>query len=455
MLHGTGTTSLIKLELDNQRIPSVGFVKTQFAHKAAAGATGISLNSLSLPPEMSANGFSNPSVTQLAAANLLFYQANLTLTSSMGTPLIRGLSYVVASSTQINFLGFTALEGEIFTGTIDYTAVGTGKVVDARAINTPGVLLAGQTDFNVGDPFRAGQYISKQIGSVLVFKGGVLQVRNTSNSSVTLDGNYYEVDNGGGLGTIIRFNQADPFLDLNIVVLSNGLLTERPDGSMFAYMENLQGQLNNMATYVRDATGASLTAILGLSPTNQDLKAFGDTVSSIGTKVTTLQQLETTPGSGLPKLATSTVSGATLVPNAMIRVQGNAGYGAVNTTINRWTTTVSSVGTGVTFTNDANAGSAFTINETGIYSINFSQNTSGAAEFGISLNSAQLTTQVGTITSADRLAMANVSVANHTAQCNFTGRLTAGDVLRPHGDTTGGGAGAAKASWTITQLFRF
>lgn len=281
MINGTGSLSLRKQDLENQKIPAVGFVKTAFAHKASAGATGFNLASLTIPPEMTANGFSNPPTSQLTGAQLLFYKNNLTLTSSARGLLQQGLSYTIASSSQINFIGFTALAGEIFTGTIDYTAQTGVKVVDARPINATGTLAATTTDFNVGTPFKVAQYSTTQIGGVMVFLDGVLQFRNTNNSSTTLDGNYYEVDAGGGLGTIIRFNLADPDNTRNVLVVSNGLLSERPDGSMMATIESIQGQVNNMAGYVASATGNSTTTVLGAAPSNVDLKAFGDRVLTL------------------------------------------------------------------------------------------------------------------------------------------------------------------------------
>jgi hypothetical protein len=300
MLTGTGSLSLRKSDLENQKVPAVGFIKTTFAHKATAGQTGINLTSLTLPTEMSTNGFSNPPTSQLTNAQLLFHKNNLTLVSSARGLLQQGLSYTVATSTQINFLGFTALEGEIFTGTIDYTAQTGIKVVDASPINATGTLAATTTDFNVGVPFKVGQYSTTQIGAVLVFVDGIIQFRNTGNSSVTLDGNYREVDAGGGLGTIIRFNVADPTNARNILVVSNGLLSERPDGSMMAVIENVNGQLQNMAPYVAALAGQTTATVLGAAPSNVDLKSFGDRVVTLETSYPARKVTGDTSGTVVP-----------------------------------------------------------------------------------------------------------------------------------------------------------
>jgi len=280
MIQGSGNTSLRKQDLENQRIPAVGFQKVVFGHKATAGQTSINLTSLTLPPEMSTNGFTNPSTATLQAANLLFYRKNLTLKSSLRGTLTDQLSYNVATSTSISFIGFTASEGEIFTGQIDYVATGSARVVGTSITPASGTIAIGTTDFNTGTPFKVAQNSSSQVGAVLFFVDGVLQTRNTGNSSTTLDGNYYEVDAGGGLGVILRLNQAATQI-LNVLVISNGILYERPDGSMLATIENVNGYLQNMATYLAAATGQTVATVLGASATGVDLKAFGDRVFAL------------------------------------------------------------------------------------------------------------------------------------------------------------------------------
>lgn len=320
MINGTGSLSLRKQDLENQKIPAIGFVKTYFAHKASAGQTGINLSALSTPSEMTANGFVNPTASQLAAAQLLFFQNNLKLVSSFRGVLQLDLSYTVATSTQINFVGFTALDGEIFTGTIDYNAMTGIKVVDATAQPATGVLAAAGTTFSLGQSFQTNKYSTAQVGACLVYLDGVLQFRNTGNSSSTLDGNYYEVDNGSGSFSTITFNVADPVNARNVIVVPNGLLSERPDGSMMAVIETVQGEMNNMAAYVAALAGQSTTTVLGAAPSNVDLTSFGNRV--VG--------LEAAGSPGNPRLVTSSASGAVLKAGQLLATATNdtpaAGY---------------------------------------------------------------------------------------------------------------------------------
>ncbi|CAB5221418.1 Intramolecular chaperone auto-processing domain containing protein [uncultured Caudovirales phage] len=280
MLTGGTALSYRKQDLTNQKHPAVGFSKLAFSHKAVLGDLGISLLSLTLPPELAVNGLSNPSGSELLNTNLLLYKNNITLVSSVRGVLQHGVSYLIPSSSQINFLNFTASDGEVFTGIVDYVASNGVRVVDGQAITASGVLGGDSRDFSVGTPFTVGKYLNAQVGSVLVFLDGILQKRNTGNSATVLDGSYYELDLGNGLGSVIRFNSASG-TSRNVLVVSNGLLCDRPDGSLVASIEKLQGQINNMASYVATLAATSSTAVLGTTPTYLDLKTFGDRVISL------------------------------------------------------------------------------------------------------------------------------------------------------------------------------
>lgn len=283
MLHGTGTTSIVKRDLPTQIVPAVGFQKTQFAHKAASGDTGINLNSLTTPPEMSANGFTNPPSGSIAGMQILVYRRNLRLWSSLRGEMTDYYQYYVSSNTQIVFLNFTAEEGEIFRGTLDYNAVTGANFVATLTPPATGSLAAGTTDFNCGFPFQVNQYPTMQSGAVRVYRGTQLMARNTGNAtaSISADGDYQEVDNGTGFGTIIRFNRPDPDNANFIQVIPSSRLAELPSTSLTSYTESIQGQLNSMASYVAALSGTSTSTILGAAPTQVDLKAFGDRVIAL------------------------------------------------------------------------------------------------------------------------------------------------------------------------------
>jgi len=277
-----------KKDLFTQKNLALGFQNFKCWHKAVAGEAGLNFNSLTMPPEMTALGYVQPSISDLNSANILFLKNNVQIQSTARNDLQLGTSFNISSSAQITWSGFTALEGEIFTITVNPLPKTNLNVVDASAISVSATLAALATDFNVGTPFQTNLYPSARIGAVRVYDVGNNKIffRNTGNSSVTLDGDYYELAGGNGLGTIIRFNLADPVDARTIHVESNGLLVERPDGSMMAVIEAVNGKLNNMANYVAAAALGSSSApnvatVLGATPSNVDLKAFGDRVAAL------------------------------------------------------------------------------------------------------------------------------------------------------------------------------
>lgn len=278
---GTGSLSLRKTDLENSKPIAIGFKKIVFAHKATAGDTGINLLALITPPEMSGTGFVQPTANELTAAQLLFYRKNLKLTSSSRGELMDFLSYSVASSTRINFNGFTAESGEIFIGVVDQQTITGIQVVDASPLVATGTLTSGTQDFNTGSAFQINKYPTTQIGNVIVYVDGVQQFRNTGNAvaSPSADGNYQEIDNGSGLGSVIRFNTTEAY-DRNISVVSNGLLVNKPSASRDQTLESLAGQIDAMIPDLALATGNPTTTYQA-SPNNVDIKTFGDNVQKL------------------------------------------------------------------------------------------------------------------------------------------------------------------------------
>lgn len=137
----------------------------------------------------------------------------------------------------------------------------------------------------------------------------------------------------------------------------------------------------------------------------------------------------------------------------MVRVHTANGYGSTNTTIRRFSTVVAANGSDITYADSASLGASFTINNAGVYAISYSDSTSNASgmSLGISLNSNQLTTDIQTITAANRLVSANTpSTANYRNSVATTVYLSAGDVIRAHADGSGGGG--AQATFTITRV---
>lgn len=275
-LTGNGSKSIRRKDVQEQKSIAVGLKKLVMAHKATLGDTGINLTSLNNPTEMSSLGFTNPLSSEILGANLKFYRNNLRIVSSHKGLLMDYLSYTVDSGSRITFQGFTAEDGEIFMMTFEDAAKTGVQMVDAAPLTSTGTLAVGVTDYNVGTPFEVNKYPTSQVGSVLVFRNGIIQFRNPNNG--TSGGNYQEVQAGSGLGVIIRFNNAPIGIADNILVVSNGLLVYRPDGSLMAEIETLAGQLDVHREILEDVTGLPIAPG---APNNVDLKAFGDMVLAL------------------------------------------------------------------------------------------------------------------------------------------------------------------------------
>lgn len=133
-------------------------------------------------------------------------------------------------------------------------------------------------------------------------------------------------------------------------------------------------------------------------------------------------------------------------PNSNIYADTGNGYGGTNTKIRRFTNQTT-VGTDITYADSAANGATFTINTTGIYTIDRSDSGPGTADvFGVSLNSAQLTTNIQSITTANRLQISTAETGDR-ASLSCTVRCVATDVLRAHDAGT-------MNSTTATCLFR-
>lgn len=270
---GKNTLTLRKRDLSNEKAVSVGFSKLQAWHKATAGETGIDLLSLNFPSEITSAA--QPSLSKLSGAQLRKYAANVTVTSSLRGILMRGLAYTIPNATRINFKDFTAEQDEIFEIVLDHETSTELTLVDGSKIAATGDLADGVTDFNVGVPFTINENPNTQIGNVLVFRNGFIQFRNPGNG--TTGGNYQEVDPGGGLGIIIRFNDAPVGSDDAIIVTSNGIVAERPVVSQQADIEHVQGQVDAMIPTLAALAEVDETDFQA-APNNIDLKAFGDEV---------------------------------------------------------------------------------------------------------------------------------------------------------------------------------
>ena len=266
-LYGKNTRAIRKKDILESRNTPIALANIMFWHQAVSGETGIDLGSLVIPPSVLANGNTNPSSSVLLAQNLFRYKDSVKVVSSVKGELTRS-AFKISGNSRITFVGFTALEGEFFECTISPSIKNGVQVVDARIQTASGDLADGSTDFPIGFETPTNREES------IVVRNGLVQTRNSSNSSTVQDGNYYVVDNGSGAGTVIRFNDPADGQDDAIFVTAVGNIIDSPSDSTFSALEVLQGQLDALVPTVAALAGVDETDFQA-NPNNIDQKQFG------------------------------------------------------------------------------------------------------------------------------------------------------------------------------------
>lgn len=138
--------------------------------------------------------------------------------------------------------------------------------------------------------------------------------------------------------------------------------------------------------------------------------------------------------------------------NSTVYLEGATGHGSTNTKIRIFTTAVEEVGNDITFTQNATDGASFTINTNGVYAVTYRDGKgSGSMAMGVSVNSAELTTNIQSITAANRIDLQNTPGPN-AGRLATSRYFSAGDVVRPHSDGTGDETSILVVGFRITRL---
>ena len=271
--------SLSKKDLAKSRISPVGYRNVVFYHRATAAQSTINLMALTLPSaEM-------PTVVQatteeLGSARLIVNKKNLKLTSSMKGDLIQGLDYIVADSTTILLIGpyetIGAEVDEIFVGVIVQAPVSDLVVASSKNVVRSYTLPIGQNTLNLAHEYKVNEYSSENIGIIKLFVNGVLALRNTGNSAVSLDKDYYEVDSGSGFGSTVYFNVA-PVGTVHEIVVDFGVQAIT-DFNAIGAIESLSGSVKKIADDLAVIAGTTPGDYLNANPSDVERRGFGDMV---------------------------------------------------------------------------------------------------------------------------------------------------------------------------------
>jgi len=151
-----------------------------------------------------------------------------------------------------------------------------------------------------------------------------------------------------------------------------------------------------------------------------------------------VESTQATPGVWAAPL--STVQGAGGQPwavdsSSFLWLSGHNGYGATNTTIFRFTSILENSGDAFIYSDSAANGGLITIVKGGLYIAKHEAWPANAGKHGISRNSTELTTAIGSIAAANRIAFGG-SGAGYPDTVMIAQRLNAGDLIRAHGDAS-------------------
>ena len=138
-----------------------------------------------------------------------------------------------------------------------------------------------------------------------------------------------------------------------------------------------------------------------------------------------------------------------------IFLKGGSGHGSIDNKIRRFTTADIDVGTAFTLTQSAFDGDIITIDEAGVYSMSYTDGSTGGADgWGITLNSSELTTAITGLTNEDDALATNAASANTIGNLSLTRKFAAGDIIRCHTEGSNDQTSTFRCRFRITQILK-
>ena len=215
-----------------------------------------------------------------------------------------------------------------------------------------------------------------------------------------------------------------------------GVTTANDGGSVLVSPSTNYINISSPAVF-NSGTVNALSPALGSSVGTSDIISFFASVPCAG--------LTATSDVAIPL----TQSGIVQEADSMVRLTGANGYGSSGTAIRRLTTIDTQLGSSITYQDSATNGATFTVLESGIYEISYSDSFGSAAYAGISKNAPSLSTGIQSVAATYVLAISHMTTATASASVSWQGYLLSGDVIRPH--TSGTASSVNPISFTIAK----
>jgi len=291
-----------------------------FAHQATGTELFLDFRSLTAPPDMVSIGFIQPPQTDINGIDLVFMGENLEVVSAINNQLIPYIDYVVYEHGIKFTAAYTPAANEIFLLTYNDHVTTANMIVDARPLVVSGTLLAGTTDFVVGQLFPVNNR-GHQTGSVAVYRGDpqLKQTRNMGNDPLApASGDYTEVDPGTGYSSMIRFNTPAAVGGELVTVLSVGSLVERPNISMMQVIEAISGTVDQVAADCSVGFGFEFTepGRYNTRSTSIDLRNFSLIVSETAARLDVVEPQVTQNTTDIAALQAGTIPSGMMMPSA-------------------------------------------------------------------------------------------------------------------------------------------
>jgi len=270
---------IVKEDLPKQKLGANSFTSIEFMHESDGGETFIDFNNLIVPSlAIQRENFQNPTPAKLISAGIKGIRGNVELHSSDKGELQRITQFFITENSGIR-LTFETKAGEIITGKINNVVKNEPYIVDAQPLIITTTLAEGDTDVHTGKVFRYNANQSTNLGEIVWYREGALQLRNNGNLD---DGSrdYFEVFNGTQFSQTVRFNTPAGVGGEEIVGIAYGRLLERPQDSYSQEFETLGGQIDKIVEILDTQLAADVSQVQS-SPNQPDLRAFGDLVAQL------------------------------------------------------------------------------------------------------------------------------------------------------------------------------
>lgn len=249
---------------------------------------------------------------------------------------------------------------------------------------------------------------------------GILPIANGgTNSSASLNNNRLMVSSSSAIVEAAAITASRALISDSNGIPTHSSVTDTELGYVSGVSSAIQTQLDGKMTNPMTTGGDIIYGGASGTPTRLANGAAGQVLRSSG-------------GTSAPTWANTST--------ANYRYGPCNGYGATNTRIRKYTSTlVAPTDTNglLTVVNDANDGFSVTAAKACVVTITATDNSAtDGSRFGISLNSNQLTTNYQSISTANQLVLGMIPQANYSTSVTVTIPLAVNDVLRVHGDGT-------------------